>query len=207
VNAVSRIATRAIGSVCEPVVTVSAQVEYRRDPEQWDRDYLQEVAGASQYDSYDLCGNSSMVSAICRDYGEAVHEAQVANSQLAAARAEIEALKATVAGYRTYRQTMEIDIAAERNRHQSTVLELEMARDVLADAEKQLIAERTERVRLQALAANLSSQLRDTSQRLIDVSFEHATNVIKRLGGEDVRGQSMVFDTTADTTVVDVVIP
>lgn len=165
---VARIATRQMGAVEAPIITVSSPVEYRGQ-DQWDREYLLDVAAPASTDSYDLCGHGRLVGAICDDYGTAVHQLEVARSE----------------------------VDGERNRHQSTVLELEVARDVLADMERQLINERAERIRIQALHAMVSRRLAEMSHRLLDTSFRRASATIRHLGSE----------ITADTIVVDVVTP
>lgn len=201
-TAAARTATQVRGSTCDPAITVAPPPVAYRSPDQWDREYLLDVVAASSRDAYDLCGHSDLVRAICDDYGIVHADADMYRTQRDGARLQINKLDA-VTGHNL---KLRDDIATERNLHQATILNLEVARDELADAMTQLMAERAERVRLQGLAAKLSAQLAETSQRLIDVSFEHATHAIAKLQAERQSSQCMLFD-TSDTTVVDVVIP
>jgi len=41
-----------------------------RPSEEWDREYLLDVANAAAHDSWSLVGNRDLVEAICRDYVE-----------------------------------------------------------------------------------------------------------------------------------------
>lgn len=189
-NAVARTVTAIRGSASEPVVTVTA-IEYC-SPDQYDREYLLDAAAAGSRDAYSLCGKSELVQAICDDYGLVAFDSSVHKDQRDRERQRA--------------QSLEDDIATERNRHQVTVLDLETARERLADVEAELMVERAEVARLQTMNAKLSAQLAETSHRLIDVSFDHATCVIAKLQAERQTSQCMLFD-TSDTTVVDVEVP
>ena len=47
-----------------------------RDPADYDREFLLDVAAAATRDSWPLVGRRDLVEAICADYGKAITEAQ-----------------------------------------------------------------------------------------------------------------------------------
>lgn len=137
--------------------------------------------------------------AVCSECEQLHATVQTLEDQLARARADVAIARESRADADAHRLAMAVELDAERNRHQCTVLELEVAIDNLGDTSKLLLAEQAEVLRLKGLHARVAAQLADASQRLIDVSFEHAKTQIRRLREQT---QSMMFD-VSDVTVVD----
>jgi hypothetical protein len=71
-----------------------------RKPDDWDREYLLDVAQAATHDSWPLVGRRHLVEAICADYGAVYAELQAEVERHAETRARVAA--ETYAGKRAY---------------------------------------------------------------------------------------------------------
>jgi hypothetical protein len=65
-----------------------------RPADDWDRDYLLDVASAAPGNAYDLCGQSALVAAICKAHVMLDAELRGANERAAELERELDALRA-----------------------------------------------------------------------------------------------------------------